>query len=113
MRATSRPVPQYAKMKNTAKSEVSSPRTILPWEGFLPSREDAGNKDRRELRRCIKSSRVDFKELLDEGKKRLEKAGQEQQLRERAEVVGRHASNELDDLLADLSEPSFSRRQNE
>jgi len=107
-------VPECAKMKNsTAKGDVSPPRAILPWEGFLPCTEDTKSKDRLELRRSIKSSKVDFKELLDEGKKRLEKAGQEQQLRERAEVVGGLGDSELEDLLADLCEPSFSRRQNE
>ncbi|CAN0146308.1 unnamed protein product, partial [Ectocarpus fasciculatus] len=55
----------------------------------------------------------DFKELLDEGKKRLEQAEQEQQLRERAEVVGAMGGLALEDLLADLREPSFSRQQNE
>ncbi|CAM9827882.1 unnamed protein product [Ectocarpus sp. 6 AP-2014] len=55
----------------------------------------------------------DFKELLDEGKKRLEQAEQEQQLRERAEVVGAMGALALEDLLADLREPSFSRQQNE
>lgn len=113
MHNTARAVPEYAKMNNVAKSDVSSPRTILPWEGFLPCSEEVGNKDRLELHRSVKSSKVDFKELLDEGKKRLEKAGQEQQLRERAEVVSGLGNHELEDLLADLCEPSFSRRQNE
>lgn len=54
-----------------------------------------------------------FSELLDEGKKRLEKARKEGSLRARAEVVGHAGDNLLDDLLSDLREPNFSRQQNE
>lgn len=91
----------------------SPQRTILPWEAFLPSRHDSGDNGRLDLHHYHRSKNTDFKELLNEGKKRLEKAGQEQQLRERAEVVGGMGGCELEDLLADLCEPSFSRRQNE
>lgn len=85
-------------------------RKLLPWETFLPTGgQDLGNEwsDTRE------PNKNDFKELLDEGKKRLEQAEQEQQLRERAEVVGAMGGLALEDLLADLREPSFSRQQNE
>lgn len=88
----------------------SAPRKLLPWEAFLPNGgQDLGNEwsDTRE------PNKNDFKELLHEGKKRLEQAEQEQQLRERAEVVGAMGGMALEDLLADLREPSFSRQQNE
>ena len=98
-----------------AKRGDSPQRTILPWEAFLPSEHGAGTNCCRpsDMHHRNGSKNTDFKELLSEGKKRLEKAGQEQQLRERAEVVGAMGGCELEDLLADLCEPSFSRRQNE
>lgn len=90
----------------------SPKRTIVPWEAFLPAKHDSRTNGRPDVyHHSLKNA--DFKELLNEGKKRLEKAGQEQQLRERAQVVGTMGGCELEDLLADLCEPSFSRRQNE
>lgn len=89
----------------------SPQRTMFPWEAFLHTRQDSGTNGRSDVHHH-NSKTTDFKELLNEGKKRLEKAGQEQQLRERAQVVGTMGGYELEDLLADLCEPSFSRQQN-
>lgn len=88
-------------------------RATLPWEAFLPIGHDSGTNCQPDLHHHHRSNKTDFKELLSEGKKRLKKAGHEQQLRERAEVVGGMGGYELEDLLADLCEPTFSRRQNE
>lgn len=96
-----------------AKRGDSPQHTTLPWEAFLPTRRDSGTRCRPDLYNHHRSNNTDFKDLLSEGKKRLEKAGQEKQLRALAEVVGGMAGCELEDLLADLCEPSFSRRQNE
>lgn len=103
------------KYKNPRHARIgdSPQRTVLPWEAFLPSTHEPGANGRQDLHRQHTSKNNDFKELLNEGKKRLEKAGQEQQLRERADVVGSMGGCELEALLADLCEPSFSRRQNE
>lgn len=108
--------PNAHQKRQHAKRGESPQRTILPWEAFLPSGHDSGINGRRpdlhhHHHHCSKGT--DFKDLLSEGKKRLEKAGQEQQLRERAEVVGAMGGCELEDLLADLGEPTFSSRQNE
>lgn len=99
----------YTHTMHRKKSQQQS--DLLPWEAFLPAGGQDSENNKWPERRGTKEA--DFKELLDEGKKRLEKAGQEQQLRERAEVVGGMGECELEDLLADLCEPSFSRRQNE
>lgn len=85
-------------------------RKLLPWEAFLPT---GGQQMGNEWSDTREPNKNDFKELLDEGKKRLEQAEHEQQLRERAEVVGAMGGLALEDLLADLREPSFSRQQNE
>lgn len=83
-------------------------RDALPWEAFLSLR---GNAAKWSGPRRSKAG--DFKELLDEGKKRLERAEEEELLRQRAQLIGGTGSGALDDLLADLREPTFSRWKNE
>lgn len=107
------PVESHQKRQH-AKRGDSPQRTILPWEAFLPTGHDSGSNGWPDLNHYHHSSKgTDFKELVSEGKKRLEKAGREQQLRERAKEMGAMGGCELEELLADLCEPSFSRRQNE
>lgn len=84
-------------------------RESLPWEQFLPIETHA----RRQSRIGACGGASDFDELLEEGKKRLENAEREELLRERAEAVGHMGGGALADLLVDLREPTFSRRQNE
>lgn len=84
-------------------------RETLPWGHFLPIEKNATTQSR--IRAPGRGS--DFSELLEEGKKRLEHAEKDELLRGRAEVVGRMGGGALDDVLIDLHEPTFSRRQNE
>lgn len=86
-----------------------APLKDFPWGDFLPIGKVAAS--RPGAQRVSKAS--GFNELLDEGKKRLEKAEKEEMLRQRADVVGKMGSEVLADLLADLREPKFSRQQNE
>lgn len=84
---------------------------LLLWEAFLPGGEKDSEKNIWPQRQGPR--KPSFQELLDEEKKRLEKVEQGQELRKRGEVLGAMGEWELEDLLADLCEPSFSRRQNE
>lgn len=90
--------------------EVLRAKQRHPWNIFLPPAETNGwtaDSPRHG------PAGTDFSQVLNEGKQRLEKARQEGSLRERAEIVGHAGDGLLDDLLADLREPSSSRQQNE
>lgn len=93
---------------NHAEGGISHGVELLPWEAFLPVGENGGSWSKR---RGAKAG--DFNGLLDEGMKRLQKVAKEEQLKKQAEAVGHVGSGALDDLLADLHEPSFSRQENE
>lgn len=92
---------------NHTEGGRSRGRELLPWGVFLPVEENGGSWSGR------RGTAGDFNEPLDEGKKRLENVDKEGQLKEQAEAVGHVGGGALDDLLADLHEPSFSRQDNE
>lgn len=102
-------------MSTNIHAEEGGPhrRELLPWEAFLPVEENGGSSS------GTRRSQVGgFNTPLDEeGKEgRLEKEEKQEkqrQLREHAEAVGHVGGGALDDLLADLHEPSFSRQENE
>lgn len=89
--------------------EVLRAKQRRPWNIFLPPETAGWTTDSPHHG----PGGTDFSQVLSEGKQRLEKARKEGSLRERAEVVGHVGDGLLDDLLADLREPSFSRHQNE
>lgn len=98
---------------NQAEGEISHQPDLLPWGAFLPVEEKGRSSSGRR-----RSQVGGFNESLDEeGKEaRLEKEEKEKedgQMREHAEAVGHVGGGALDDLLADLHEPSFSRQENE
>lgn len=108
--------------RQTDKRQTRPPRTAntepLPWETFLPvtlnnNVASHGPVESHKLSTNGAAGGGDFNDLLEEGKKRLERAGNEERMRQRAEIVGHMGDGALADLLADLREPSFSRRQNE